>query len=57
VEVSQLYRALWIDAVRGTTLGALVLGQGFLWSNFVCYVAGVGVWFLVDQLVVSCSRR
>lgn len=41
VEVSQLYRAPWIDAVRGTTVGALLLGHGFLWSDLVCYVVGV----------------
>jgi Protein of unknown function (DUF2809) len=48
VEFSQLYHAPWIDAVRGTTIGALVLGQGFLWSDLVCYVAGVGLAAIVD---------
>ena len=33
VEESQLYHASWIDSIRGTTLGALVLGHGFLWSD------------------------
>src|SRR5689334_12702036 len=32
IEISQLYHAPWIDSIRGTTLGALVLGHGFLWS-------------------------
>ena len=40
VEVSQLYRAPWIDAIRESTLGALMLGQGFLWSDLACYAAG-----------------
>jgi hypothetical protein len=43
VEVSQLYRAPWIDGVRSTTVGALVLGQGFLWSDLACYAVGVGL--------------
>lgn len=29
VEVSQLYHAPWIDCIRSTTLGGLVLGFGF----------------------------
>jgi len=27
--------------VRGTLPGRLVLGAGFLWSDLVCYTAGV----------------
>lgn len=41
VEISQLYRAEWINAMRASRAGALVLGSGFLWSDLVCYVAGV----------------
>lgn len=43
VETSQLYHASWIDAVRATRAGALVLGQGFLWSDLVCYAVGVAI--------------
>jgi len=42
VEVSQLYHAPWIDSIRSTTLGGLVLGFGFLWTDLVCYL--VGAW-------------
>jgi hypothetical protein len=41
VEFSQLYQAPWLNAVRGTRPGRLVLGAGFLWSDLVCYTAGV----------------
>lgn len=41
IEASQLYSAPWIDTIRATTLGALVLGKGFLWSDIVCYTTGV----------------
>ena len=41
IECSQLYHAPWIDAIRHTRLGGLVLGFGFLWSDLVCYVVGV----------------
>ena len=33
IEVSQLNHTPWIDSIRRTTLGALVLGQVFLWSD------------------------
>jgi hypothetical protein len=40
VEVSQLYQAAWIDAIRSTRMGALVLGSGFKWSDLLCYTVG-----------------
>jgi hypothetical protein len=43
VEVSQLYHAPWIDSIRHTTMGGLVLGFGFLWSDLACYAVGVGL--------------
>lgn len=48
IEISQLYQADWINAIRGTTLGALVLGHGFLWSDILCYTVGVGLAILID---------
>ena len=41
-ECSQLYHAPWIDLIRSTTLGHLVLGSGFIWGDFVAYAIGVG---------------
>ena len=52
VEASQLYHAPWIDAVRATRLGGLVLGFGFLWSDVVCYAIGVGLGAMVDAVLV-----
>ena len=60
VEVSQLYHAPWIDELRHTTLGALILGFGFLWSDLACYTAGVALGALVDHAVrqyVGASSR
>jgi Protein of unknown function (DUF2809) len=39
-EISQRYHAPWIDSIRQTTLGGLVLGFGFLWTDLVCYSIG-----------------
>lgn len=51
VELSQLHRAPWIEALRQSRLGALVLGRGFLWSDLACYTLGVGLAMLVDAMV------
>ncbi len=41
MECSQLHQAPWLNRLRETTLGSLVLGFGFLWSDLVCYACGV----------------
>ncbi|MGE7886972.1 DUF2809 domain-containing protein [Bacillus cereus] len=51
IEVSQLYHANWIDSIRATTLGGLVLGYGFLWSDLVAYTMGVGVGMLCEFIL------
>lgn len=48
IEMSQLYHAPWIDAIRATRAGALVLGFGFLWSDLLCYAVGVALAALSD---------
>ena len=50
VELSQLYHAPWIDSIRQTTLGGLILGFGFLWSDLACYAAGVGLGVLLERI-------
>jgi hypothetical protein len=49
VELSQLYHAQWIDSIRQTTVGGLILGFGFLWSDLACYAAGVGFGVCVEM--------
>lgn len=51
VECSQLVHTPWLDAVRATRLGALVLGQGFLWSDLGAYCVGTGVAALLDRVL------
>ena len=43
VEVSQLYQAAWIESIRATKIGSLLLGHGFLWIDLVRYAIGVAV--------------
>lgn len=49
IEISQLYQAEWLNTIRRTTLGGLVLGFGFLWSDFVCYSVGVFLAWIIDE--------
>ncbi len=51
VEDSPLYSAPWLDAVRRTLPGRLVLGAGFLWSDLVCYSVGVLAGLGLDALL------
>jgi hypothetical protein len=53
VELSQLYHAPWIDSIRQTTLGGLILGFGFLWSDLACYAAGVGFGVILERVVLA----
>jgi len=46
-EVSQLIHTPFIDAVRSTTLGKLMFGLGFLWSDILCYAVGTLLAFLL----------
>ena len=51
VEISQLYHGSWIDAIRETWPGALILGHNFIWSDFICYFAGIGLGALFELAV------
>jgi hypothetical protein len=53
VEGSQLLHTPWLVALRETRLGALALGQGFLWSDLACYLVGTSAAALLD----AQSRR
>lgn len=50
IEVSQLYHSVWIDSIRNTRIGGLVLGQGFLWSDLISYSIGVATGAALERL-------
>ena len=49
IEFSQLYHTPWIDAIRHTRLGGLVLGFGFLWSDLLSYLVGIGFGTAIER--------
>ncbi|MBX4263940.1 DUF2809 domain-containing protein [Clostridium estertheticum] len=50
IEISQLYHSSFIDNIRETTLGGLVLGYVFSWSDFLGYAIGILVGVILDVL-------
>ena len=57
VEISQLYHAPWIDSIRQTTLGGLVLGFGFLWTDLVCYSVGIALGLVFESAIAARIQR
>ena len=52
IEVSQLYHAPWIDSIRATLPGRLLLGSDFMWGDLTAYAAGI----LIGALAEVCWR-
>jgi hypothetical protein len=48
VELSQLYHAPWIDAVRASFPGRLVLGTTFNWPDLPAYAVGIVLGALAE---------
>ncbi len=57
VEVSQLYHTPWLDALRATTMGHLVLGSGFDPRDLLAYALGVTGAALVEAALLVRGRR
>ena len=51
VEFSQLYQADWLNAVRHTTLGHLMLGSSFHAPDLVAYTVGIAVGVVAELLL------
>lgn len=56
IEFSQLYHAPWIDQLRATDFGHLVLGNTFAVSDLFCYAAGVAIAVTADILLKKARR-
>ncbi|MFB9840948.1 ribosomal maturation YjgA family protein [Mucilaginibacter ginsenosidivorans] len=51
IEFSQLYKAEWIDNLRHTFFGRMVLGETFLWGDLLSYTAGILIGLTIDVLI------
>lgn len=57
VELSQLCRADWLNAIRATPIGGAALGYGFKSSDLVCYAIGSALGVIADRLLNVCPAR
>ena len=56
IEFSQIYRAEWIDGIRETRIGHLVLGSTFNPPDLLAYVAGVALGVALESMRGRASR-
>jgi hypothetical protein len=55
-EFSQFYHAPWIDSIRYTKLGGVILGFGFKLSDLVCYSIGIFFGAFIDHLLLKSNK-
>ena len=48
IEFAKLYQAPWIESVRATLPGRLILGRVFSWNNLAAYAIGILAGGLVE---------
>jgi len=49
VELSQLYHAPWIDMIRSTLPGRLILGSTFNWLDLPAYAFGIAIGVVAES--------
>ncbi|WP_440115716.1 DUF2809 domain-containing protein [Paenibacillus sp. QZ-Y1] len=49
IECSQMIQTSWLNEVRSTVLGALILGQGFLAMDLLRYAVGILCMYGIDR--------
>lgn len=52
IEFSQLYQEDWIIQLRETTIGALILGKGFLVMDLIRYTVGIVMAAVIDMILL-----
>lgn len=57
IEFTQLYQANWINTIRGTKLGALILGKGFLVVDLIRYSIGIVMAYMMDTWITYLKNR
>jgi len=57
IEFSQLYQADWINQLRDTLLGGLILGKGFLVADLFRYTAGIFIAVGLDRIMLLLMKR
>ena len=53
IEFSQLYQAPWINNIRHTVIGGLILGEVFLWGDMLSYTVGVAIGIFIEKILIK----
>ena len=56
-ELSQLYQATWINQIRGTSIGHLILGSTFSWLDMLAYTVGAAIGVICKSAVERLGCR
>jgi hypothetical protein len=57
IEFSQLYKAEWIDNLRHTFPGRMILGETFFLGDLVSYTAGILIGVFIDLAITTANRK
>ena len=57
VEFLQLYHAPWIDGIRSTRLGRLVLGNMFNSPDLLAYVTGIALGAFAECVFLNANQK
>ncbi|SCY57457.1 Protein of unknown function [Paenibacillus polysaccharolyticus] len=53
VEFSQMIQVPWLNDLRSTLLGALILGRGFLVIDLIRYLIGILCVYFIDRFILT----
>lgn len=56
-ELSQLYQGPWINQIRATPIGHLVLGSTFSWIDMFSYTVGVGLCAIIEVMLLKAVSK
>jgi hypothetical protein len=54
-EFSQMYQADWINRIRSTPVGQLVLGSAFSWFDMLAYTVGIAL-VVAGKIILGLFR-
>jgi hypothetical protein len=52
-EFSQMYQVQWLNSIRSTTIGHLILGTMFSWNDILAYLVGIAIAICIDLVVLD----
>ncbi len=57
IEFLKLCHAQWLESIRATGVGGVILGHAFFWHDFLSYILGTALGVFLDQWVLRKGSR